>query len=479
MHRRIFFRYFVACALMILLTVMALAAATTGVLTVRNVQEQDRNMEKAATKVASMLQGMPANYNFFIGTVMGGAMDTVKETLGCDMLIVNQWGRVVQTTLGDGMVLDGARSAEALDTVFRGEVYRRQGVFVTDLGNAYTVGMPIRGEDGGVVGCVFVTARQVRVGSAMRRLTATFFVCGLIVLAVALLCIYFITKRITRPLNEMALATKQYARGDFTKRITVLPDDEVGDLARTFNRMADSLDRLETMRRGFIADVSHELRTPMTTIGGFIDGMLDGTIPPDQQEKYLLLVSDEVRRLSRLVNNLLDVARIQSGEVAYRMAPFDLCEAAGRVLLTVEDRIQEAGIHLNVLLPEEPLDVLGDRDAIHRVIYNLVDNALKFTPPEGEITLTAERLEKGKVRFSVRNTGQGIPREEAARIFERFYKTDKSRGRNKKGVGLGLYMVKTIVEAHGEEIFVTSEEGAFAEFSFTLKEAEDAVLGGF
>ena len=168
----------------------------------------------------------------------------------------------------------------------------------------------------------------------------------------------------------------------------------------------------------------------------------------------------------------------------------------GRASKAVDDRVNDFNSSIRFDARMLPQDIAGslahsamlakqgiisaaDRDAIHRVIYNLVDNALKFTPPEGEITLTAERLEKGKVRFSVRNTGQGIPREEAARIFERFYKTDKSRGRNKKGVGLGLYMVKTIVEAHGEEIFVTSEEGAFAEFSFTLKEAGDAVLGGF
>ncbi len=469
MHRRIFFRYFSVCALIILLTVFVLGTATTGVYTVRSIKEQDRNMENAANKVASMLQGMPANYNVFVGTVMEGAIETVKETIDSDVIIVNQWGRIVQSTLPNKTVV---LPDTAINTVFSGEIYRRQAVLIEEMGNSYTVGVPIRGDNNVVIGGVFVTARQIRVSSAMQSILLTFLACGITVMLIAFVALYIITYQVTKPLYEMALAAKSYAKGDFSRRITAAPEGELGTLATTFNQMADGLDRLESMRREFIADVSHELRTPMTTIGGFIDGIIDGTIPDESKEKYLLLVSEEVRRLSRMVNNLLDVARIQSGEISYQMIPFDLTEVAHRVLLSAEDRIEEEKIHLTIHLPEESVYAIGDHDAIHRVIYNLLDNAVKFTPEGGKITVSMDR-NLDKIRFSIRNTGEGIPQAEAGRIFERFYKTDKSRGVSRKGVGLGLYMVKSIIDAHGEDIFLTSKEGAFAEFTFTLKEAQE------
>lgn len=471
MHKRIFFRYFNACALIILLIIFMLGTATTTVYTLQSVSQQDRNMENAASKVASMLQGMPANYNVFVGTIMEGTIGTVKETIDSDVIIVNQWGRPVQSTLDASVTIDVPEAA--LKQVLNGQVYRRQSIFIGELGNSYTVGVPIYSDDeSAVIGCVFVTAPQVRVNTAMRGILLTYLVCGLAVMLFAFAILYFITRQITRPLYEMTLAARSYAKGDFSRRITVEPEGELGALAATFNQMADNLDKLETMRRGFIADVSHELRTPMTTIGGFVDGILDGTIPPELEQKYLLLVSEEVKRLSRMVNNLLDVARVQSGEITYQMNPFDLTETTHRVLLTMEDRIRENQIDLQLCLPEDPVYVVGDRDAVYRVIYNLVDNAVKFTPAQGAITVTMSRRE-GKMLLAVRNTGQGIPEDEVGKIFERFYKTDKSRGENRKGVGLGLYMVKSIVDAHHEDLFVTSKEGEFAEFAFTLKEAEE------
>ena len=470
MHKRIFFRYFNACAWLILLTIFVLGVATTAVFTFQQIREQDDKMENAAQQMASMLQGMPSNYNALVGTVMEGSIETVKQTLDSDVVIINRRAEVMQSTFEGEATIE--LPAAALETVLKGKVYRRQSVFVRSQGNSYTVGVPVLDDRENVIGGVFITARQVRVNSAMRGILLTFIFCGISVMALAFIILYFITRRITRPLNEMAIAARAYAKGDFSKRITVTPDAELGALAATFNQMADGINKLETMRRGFIADVSHELRTPMTTIGGFIDGILDGVIPADQQEKYLLIVSEEVKRLSRMVNNLLDVAKMQSGEISYKMVSFDVTETARRVAVTMEERISEKKIRFSLLLPEDGLYAIGDQDAIYRVIYNLADNAVKFTPEGGEITMAAA-VRENKIHFSVKNTGDGIPESEVGKIFERFYKTDKSRGQNRKGVGLGLYMVKSIIEAHGEDLFVTSREGSFVEFSFTLKRAED------
>ena len=466
MHKRIFFRYFNACAMIILLIIFVLGTATTTVYTLQSIREQDRDIENAADTLAEMLQGMPANYNVFVGTIMEGSIETVLKITDSHVVIVNQWGRVVQSTLGETPKLPEA----AVEQVLAGEVYRRQNVFISALGNSYTVGVPIYNDPHTeVIGCVFVTAPQVRVSTELRSILMVYLFCGLSVMILAFVVLYFITRQITRPLNEMAVAARSYAKGDFSRRIRMSPDEELSALAATFNQMADNLDRLETMRRGFIADVSHELRTPMTTISGFIDGILDGTIPPELQQKYLLLVSEETRRLSRMVNNLLDVARIQSGEISYKMEPFDLTELAHRVVLNLEDRIRDEKIQLTLQLPEESVYAVGDRDAIYRVVYNLMDNAVKFTHEGGEICIGLQRQGK-KLLLAVRNTGDGIPEAEVGNIFERFYKTDKSRGQNKKGVGLGLYMVKSIIDAHGEDLFVTSKEGEFAEFAFTLRE---------
>lgn len=466
MHKRIFLRYFYVCALIILLTVVALSALTSVFFAYRNVNAQDEDMEQAAHQIASMLEDVPMNYNFFVGSVVEGSIQTVKKTIDCDVLIIDRNGYLVQSTLENNK--SASLPQDAISDVLNGEEYHRQRVFIREQGEAYTVGVPIVGREQ-VSGGVFVTARQVRIGSEFGRILPVFLICGLGVLLLAVVVLYFVTKQITRPLYEMAIAARSYSKGDFSKRIIVAPEGELGALAATFNQMAENLDRLETTRREFIADVSHELRTPMTTIGGFIDGMLDGTIPLDQQSKYLSLVSEETGRLSRMVNNLLDVAKIQSGEITYKMEPFNLTELAYRVALSMEDRISERKIHLGLHLPEESIVAVGDSDAIHRVIYNLMDNAIKFTDAGGAIDVRLHRAD-GKLFFSVRNDGKGIPEREAGKIFERFYKTDKSRGENRKGVGLGLYMVKSIIDAHGEDIYLSSKEGSYAEFSFTLKE---------
>lgn len=469
MHKRIFLRYFYACALIILLTVVSLASVSMVAAAYRNVQEQDDKMEKAAQQIASTLEDMPMNYNFFVGTVVDGSIETVKEIIDCEVIIVNRSGNLVQSTLETGAAVSLPK--EAVEAVLSGRKFNSSAAFLHGQRNTYTVGVPIQ-MDEAVNGGVFVTARQMRIGTNMGAILPTFVLCGLGVLLVAVVLLYFITRQITRPLYEMAIAARSYAMGNFSRRITVAPEGELGTLAATFNQMAENLDKLETTRREFIADVSHELRTPMTTIGGFIDGILDGTIPPEAEQKYLLLVSQEVKRLSRMVNTLLDVAKIQSGEISYRMEPFDLSEVVCQVLLSTEDRLSERAIRLEHHLPEEPLRAIGDRDAIHRVVYNLVDNAVKFTEEQG--TITVGLYGRGnKVFFSVRNTGKGIPEQEVGKIFERFYKTDKSRGEHRKGVGLGLYMVKSIIDAHGEDLFVSSEEGRFAEFTFTLKKEEE------
>jgi signal transduction histidine kinase len=268
----------------------------------------------------------------------------------------------------------------------------------------------------------------------------------------------------------MAKTAIAFGHGDLDARV---PTDhsyarEVEDLALAFNNMADSLQRSEYQRQEFVANVSHELKTPMTTIGGYIDGILDGTIPPERSRQYMRVVSDETKRLSRLVRSMLDISQLQQeqGIPEEKKLRFDLEECAGQVLITFEQKINAKGVNVQVDMPEYPLYAIADPDAITQVIYNLVDNAVKFCPAGGSIGL---KLRDGgtKAYVSVFNDGQTIPPEELPLVFDRFHKLDKSRTQNRDGWGLGLYIVKTIVCSHGEDISVTSQNGK-TEFTFTL-----------
>lgn len=292
---------------------------------------------------------------------------------------------------------------------------------------------------------------------------------------IAVILVYIVSLRLSRPLKQINNAARVIAGGDFRKRLNIKSNDEIGELAGTFNQMAVALQNLEEMRRGFIANVSHELRTPMTSIRGFIEGILDGTIPYDRQEYYLTIVRDETNRLNRLVNDLLDLARMEAGEVSLNLKPFDINELVRRCVIKLETLLLGKGIFVEADFEEEGMFVKADADAIERVLYNLVHNAIKFTPENGRIRIST-KAQKDKVLVSIRDNGAGIEKDELDMIWERFYKTDKSRSRDKTGTGLGLAIVKNIISEHGQQIWVESEPGKGTEFIFTLESSENTAV---
>ncbi len=283
-----------------------------------------------------------------------------------------------------------------------------------------------------------------------------------------LVIVYVVTHRFISPLREMSRAAKAYARGQFDVRVTVIGDDEIAELATAFNNMAASMQTMEDMRRSFLANVSHDLRTPMTTISGFIDGILDGAIPPEKHEYYLGIIASEVRRLSRLVSQLLDISRLEAGERKFTPETYDICEQGREIIIANIQRLEEKNLDVRFECDRDNMYVSADKDSVHQIFYNICDNAIKFSREGGvyEVKIT-EKDEK--VFVSVYNEGQGIPAEDIPNVFERFYKSDKSRGMDKKGVGLGMYIARTIIEAQGEKIWVESEEGKWCRFTFTLK----------
>ena len=319
-------------------------------------------------------------------------------------------------------------------------------------------------------GVVFVAANTSTFMELWRSLVVIFIFTAVVILFVAFILSSVTSLYQTRPLKEMAAATRKFAHGEFDARVnTYGRRDEIGELAVSFNAMAEALAQSEAQRSEFIANVSHELKTPMTTIAGFADGILDGTIPPERQEDALRTISAETRRLSRLVRRMLDLSRMQALDTVTTQESFDICETMARVLISLETKINDKELDVEADLPEESLKVWGDPDAITQVGYNLLDNAIKFSRQGGHLKIGITPR-GGKAYITVSNEGETIPSEELALIFDRFHKTDHSRSVDREGVGLGLYIVKTILNNHREDITVTSQDG-LTEFTFTLAKA--------
>ena len=320
------------------------------------------------------------------------------------------------------------------------------------------------------VGYVMVSLPMASTLAILNRLSDIFLSVSLLSVAAVMIVMSIFARRHSAPLKEMAQTASAFGHGDLTARVTVRPgySQEVEELALAFNNMASSLQKSEYRRQEFVANVSHELKTPMTTIGGYIDGMLDGTIPAEKHNDYMQIVSAETKRLSRLVRSMLDISRLQDqgGIPEESKTRFDLEECAGQVLITFEQKILQKNLHVDVDMPEHPVFTRANQDYITQVIYNLVDNAVKFCPREGTLGLRIQ-VGRNKAYISVSNEGDTIPAQELPLLFDRFHKIDKSRAQNRDGWGLGLYIVKTIVCSHGEDISVTSQDGK-TEFTFTL-----------
>lgn len=293
-----------------------------------------------------------------------------------------------------------------------------------------------------------------------------------IVWLIAFIISFILTRQITSPVKKMRNAAKSIAAGNFKERIPITSNDEIGQLAESFNSMTESLRELETMRSSFVSDVSHELRTPMTIISGFVEGIIDGTIPESEREKYLGIVLSEAKRLTRLVSELLEASKLEQGKAKLNKESFDMNRILTETLISYEQQITQKNINVSLLLEGNECNVFADRDSIKRVLINLIENAIKFTPVDGRITLKTETNDK-KVITYVENTGEGISENDIKHIWERFYKTDKSRGEDKKGAGLGLHIVKTIITKHNGEIFAKSKEGEYTRFTFILDRGED------
>ena len=274
---------------------------------------------------------------------------------------------------------------------------------------------------------------------------------------------------IIRPIDNINNVAKRLAKGEVEKRVVVNCNNEIGELAESFNMMAECLEKSDTKRREFISNVSHELRSPITSIKGFIGGILDGVIPRDRENYYLKIVYDEVDRLARLVNDLLDMSAMESGKFNLAITEFDINQVISLCILNLEHKIQEKGLNVKATFHNNRAYVLGDRDRIIQVVTNIIENSIKYSNDDGEIKIDV--YSKGeKVYVDIFNSGECIEEKELNKIWDRFYKSDKSRT-NKLSTGLGLPIVRSILSQHNEDIWVKNIEGKGVSFIFTLKKS--------
>lgn len=465
MRKSIFLRYFTTVAVICFVSVVLFSS-----IVVFNSQKQwiedknellSKNVEIIARMSAEISVKQSCDTIDVIGEIIDATIFVVDENGNCIYISGNQKDAPEYNQPIDSKVLRKALRSK----------YSEKGTLNGALKNiCFVVSFPIE-YNGVAQGVVFATVPMRAANTYTVGTLKTVILCAVTVLIFAFCVTYVVSAQMSRPLRNMAQVVKKIESGDFSAKVPVGRHDEIGQLAEALNKMTVSIGALENMRRSFVSSVSHELKTPMQTISGFVDGILDGTIPENEREKYLRIVSEETKRLSRLVNSMLQLSRLESEKMKLNKTTFNISDMLISVFLSFEKKVEEKNINIVGLDLLKPLSLTADRDLIYQVVYNLTENAIKFTPNGGEISVKC-LADKQSVKLSIRNTGDGLTQKEMTQIFDRFYKTDRSRSVDKGGVGFGLYIVKTIVSLHGGYISVGSVLSEYTEFEVKLPNRE-------
>lgn len=478
--KNVYLRNFVATATLVFMCFLLVAVSFVGIGRGYIINDYRERMDNNASEVARTASAI-ADGDSLTSWSLSMTLSSISRTTGNQVFITDETGKIVSCSdrapmcehLGHQIPADVMQTLETTGEYDQmstlGGLYEK---------NRYAVARPIKtAADGNdIIGYVFITNVVDNILKTWSSLTGITAIVTIGVFAAAMIVSLMYSKHMAKPLDEMAAASRRFARGDFSVRVRQRedPTDEMGALIDSFNKMADSLENAEARRSEFIANISHELRTPMTTISGFAEGLLDGTIPPEDEKKYLRAISNETKRLSRLVRDMLDVSQLRNRAAdPTKRIDFDLTELTLQTLLSFESRATKKNLDVDPQLPDNHIMVHADKDAITQVIYNLLDNAVKFASPGSCITVRIYK-DNGKAYVSVRDYGETIPPDDLPFIFDRFHKSDRSRSLDKDGVGLGLYLVKSIINSHDEDIAVTSRDG-MTEFVFTLALAKNEV----
>ena len=468
MSRNIQTRNILLSAGMVVFSFLILSLSFSAVCYTYVIREKLQVLESTANVVADVAAAVnetPDSENWELSLQAA----SISRATGLHIFICDDSGKV--TICSDALV-QCVHIGETIPAEYTG-VISESGSFrkLSDLSGfyqekRYIAAVPIRRHSGDQTGFVFAAAEIGAVWQLWRRFTTMMLMTGCFALLIAIPVSVISSRRETAPLKEMAAAARQFAKGDMGVRISLRGrSDEVAELCEAFNQMADALESSEEQRREFISSVSHELKTPMTTIAGFADGLLDGTIPMENAPKYLSIISSETKRLNRLVHQMLDISRMKDKKASLNSV-FDATETLRVSITNLYSRMEEKKLELHPEIPEDPVICRGSGDDVARVVYNILENAVKFAERGSRLDVSLYK-QNGKAFISITDRGETIPKAELPMIFDRFHKSDRSRSLDRDGVGLGLYIVKTILDRMGEDIWVRSKDGE-TEFRFSL-----------
>jgi len=397
-------------------------------------------------------------------------LDSLAIYLNSEIRIINPSGRIVLDTEIPINIEDIIKVENFDPTITNGSYYIIGNFFGNFDSDVLTVLAPIT-SNYKVRGYVAIHSDINDIDESCYSLMNIFYITLAILFLLSLIILIFFTEIVYIPLRKITYATEQYASGNMRYEFSVDSDDEIGYLAACLNYLSSEIARSEDDQKKFVANVSHDFRSPLTSIRGYIEAMLDGTIPSDMHEKYLTIVLNETERLTKLTNSLLTLNNLNTRGMLLDKTDFDINQVIRATAASFEGTCRDKTIAIELVLTEDVMYVNADMGKIQQVLYNLLDNAIKFSHHNSIIKIeTSEK--NNKLFVSVKDTGIGIPKEDLKLIWDRFYKSDLSRGKDKKGTGLGLSIVKEIISAHNEHINVISTPGEGSEFIFSLPESK-------
>ncbi len=465
MRKTLYLKFILAYIIFLFFGFIVVATFVSSMTRDRLKKQSADSLYREATLIANTYAADLYNSETTLDAVKG-QLDALETYLDATLWIINPSGRMVLDSsspidLEREVVIDGFDP-----TITEGSYYTTGTFFGTFEEETLSVFAPIT-SDFKVMGYVVIHMPMSDIYATADNLLNISYIMLMILFVLSLIILIFFTEIVYIPLQKITEATVQYASGNMHYEFSVESRDEMGYLAASLSYMASEIARAEDDQKTFIANVSHDFRSPLTSIRGYLEAMLDGTIPPEQFDKYLTIVLNETERLTKLTNSLLTLNNLNTRGMLLDITEFDINAAIRSVAASFEGTCKSKGITIDLVLTGEEMIVSADKDKIEQVLYNLLDNAIKFSHNDSSIKLeTTEK--RRKIFVSVKDSGIGIPKDDLKLVWERFYKSDLSRGKDKKGTGLGLSITKEIIQAHGENINVISTEGAGTEFIFTL-----------
>lgn len=471
MKKRLYLKFIIVYVIFALLSFGAVTVITARLLENHMIKSKTEAMYKEANAIASgrLTQSYKEETSLLDIYTNLSALSTYQSM---DIWLMNTQGDILLNTAKKYSPDHSEKIQDFDPTALTGNYYQRGNFFSYFSDDVLSVVAPITSDSNyRAKGYIAIHYSMSKLDSEKNSYLNINYITFVIVLLLSLVLLLAFTFIVYRPIKKLIAGANEFASGNLNYKLPVEQNDELGYLAAFMNYLASEVGESGEYQRKFISNVSHDFRSPLTSIKGYVEAMLDGTIPPEMQEKYLNIVLSETERLNKLSSSLLTLNKFDGKGSMLDITEFDINAIIRDTAVSFEGTCQSKQIKIELIFDTETLIVAADMGKIQQVLYNLIDNAIKFSSPSSSILVdVTEKYEK--VFISVKDTGEGIPKESIKKIWERFYKTDPSRGKDKKGTGLGLAITKEVIQAHGENINVVSTEGVGSEFTFTLPRAK-------